>query len=1069
MTRSPAWTLRHTALLIAVVSVTLSAGQERERVVPANAQALLVAGEYEHAEAAARADVAAVRASHSDDSLEIASASDVLVRALVLNGRAAQDESLALARSTLRIKEAHYGTERVELVPSLFNLSDVFIAAADFNQAIALSRRAVRLSERSAGADSPDAATAFYQLGIALAGARRDDDALKVLERTVQLRERTLNGTDVDIARALEDLGLVLQRKGDYVRAGVALRRARAIQEASDVNHPAYVRTLNLIADQLWFEGRLLESRDVSERAVEVAERTLRPDHPTVALSLRFLAATLADLGDLGRSLELKKRALLIAERNFGATHPVLAEYFHSLGVAELDHGDYPPARQHFQQALSIYEARYGKWHELVATGYSVMAEADARLGDYAKAQQEQSRAVAIYSHVGGLYHPYVAVALTQLATVYLEQGLPAHALPLLERALAIRERDLGPQHRDVARTLVDLATTLTQMGRPARAQPLATRALRIWERLDAPDAPEYATILALYAKLQSNRGDDAAAQDYYERALTIRAKVFGPSHPLYAEAQSGLATVLAAVGDRSAALRTAASAEATGRDHLRLMLRSLPERQALNYAAARPRGLDLLLSLSDSLPEAIPVAADGLVRSRALVLDEIAARHSGRIAANEGTDLRRAFSSAQQRLANLIVRGLGQMSPAQYNAVMEAARRDSEVAEQALAERSSEFRAERSRAQIGLDEVMTALPVDAALVSFVRYERTPFSPSVKQPSPNQSTRLPSRSVASYLAFVLQHARPPAVVPLGPARTLDTLVSRWREDIAAEALPPVQTTPGGSVRSSRESGVAVRRLVWDRLVPYVGDARRVFIVPDAALGLVPFAALPVGQRSYLLDSGPVIHYLSAERDLAPLSHASAAERGLLAIGGPSFDDRSLFGASAKPPTGSLKPTPPNGLRGGSRLCGGLESITFQPLGGTLQEVRDLSGLWNARAESESDMARVLVGRQATEATFKQEAHHYRVLHLATHGFFLNGACPVGPGGTRGVGGLSASGGTGRIDNPLLLSGLALAGANRRALAGPDEDDGILTAEEVASLDLEGVEWAVPLRLRHRRR
>jgi CHAT domain-containing protein len=47
-----------------------------------------------------------------------------------------------------------------------------------------------------------------------------------------------------------------------------------------------------------------------------------------------------------------------------------------------------------------------------------------------------------------------------------------------------------------------------------------------------------------------------------------------------------------------------------------------------------------------------------------------------------------------------------------------------------------------------------------------------------------------------------------------------------------------------------------------------------------------------------------------------------------------------------------------------------------------------------------------------------------------------------------------------MDSPLLLSGLALAGANRRNEAGPNEEDGILTAEEIASLDLSGVEWAV---------
>ena len=48
-------------------------------------------------------------------------------------------------------------------------------------------------------------------------------------------------------------------------------------------------------------------------------------------------------------------------------------------------------------------------------------------------------------------------------------------------------------------------------------------------------------------------------------------------------------------------------------------------------------------------------------------------------------------------------------------------------------------------------------------------------------------------------------------------------------------------------------------------------------------------------------------------------------------------------------------------------------------------------------------------------------------------------------------------------NPLVLSGLALAGANRRASAAPGEEDGILTAEEVASMNLQGVEWAVPRR------
>jgi CHAT domain-containing protein len=64
--------------------------------------------------------------------------------------------------------------------------------------------------------------------------------------------------------------------------------------------------------------------------------------------------------------------------------------------------------------------------------------------------------------------------------------------------------------------------------------------------------------------------------------------------------------------------------------------------------------------------------------------------------------------------------------------------------------------------------------------------------------------------------------------------------------------------------------------------------------------------------------------------------------------------------------------------------------------------------------------------------------------------------------TRGVGGVTAPARARPSSAPhgLALSGLALAGANRRAAAPAGSDDGILTAEEVSSLDLRGVEWVV---------
>jgi CHAT domain-containing protein len=106
----------------------------------------------------------------------------------------------------------------------------------------------------------------------------------------------------------------------------------------------------------------------------------------------------------------------------------------------------------------------------------------------------------------------------------------------------------------------------------------------------------------------------------------------------------------------------------------------------------------------------------------------------------------------------------------------------------------------------------------------------------------------------------------------------------------------------------------------------------------------------------------------------------------------------------------------------------------------------------------------LRGPEASETAFKSLAPDSRIVHLATHGFFLGEECPNAVGRSRGIGGLALASDAPppppRGESPLVLSGLALAGANHRNAAGPDEEDGILTAEEIAALDLSGVEWAV---------
>ena len=127
--------------------------------------------------------------------------------------------------------------------------------------------------------------------------------------------------------------------------------------------------------------------------------------------------------------------------------------------------------------------------------------------------------------------------------------------------------------------------------------------------------------------------------------------------------------------------------------------------------------------------------------------------------------------------------------------------------------------------------------------------------------------------------------------------------------------------------------------------------------------------------------------------LVPTEADRLSGRGLLVLGGPAFD------ASTLRPVASAA-----SFRGTRSTCRDFQSIRFDPLPASVKEVDELLALWNRAHTTAGKSAQLsgvmpstpdtirLTGVAASEAAFKMEAGGRRILHLATHGFFLGGRC-----------------------------------------------------------------------------
>jgi CHAT domain-containing protein len=823
----------------------------------------------------------------------------------------------------------------------------------------------------------------LWRLGHAAYGSHDPRVAHDAWAAVVAHRERSLPEESLDLQKARVSLACARLELGDHRGAlEVGEKACTGLARVVEEDDPALqTARLNLAAARHGL-GDLEGALAIQQRVFEVRRRTLPDEHPDLQITRLNMAATKKLLGDLAGARRLEEKVYEVFVRTLADDHPDLQAVRWNLAITKQALGDLAGA------------------HALFARVYDVLA----RLLPADHRDLQATRA--------------------NLASIKRKLGDAAGARDLFQASLAALGA-LPDDHLDPLRMRLNLAVTKVDLGEGASAREDFEQIHAAMSRV-LPDAhPDLQEARENLASIEQQHGRLESALDLRERVYAVFRRTLPDDHPSTQAARRSLAWTHAILGRTSSAARLAREQGEAARR--RLTGWALSPRELGAMAAQEREGLDLLLALAlgfGDVDAQSQLIGDALLVSQALRGAETHAAQRSRRAravdAERTAALERELRTAVVEVDRLAGASAQDAEAAAARAVRLARAVEQKERVQRLLHELANERGGVRRTEIGVEDLVAALPAGAAAAAIVGFSRIRSDPD----------RAKHMIADDWLAaFVVDAVRGVRLLPIGATAGLLPALEALREAVrsgGARGLRPVGAAAGDTDAFER----AMQRLREALIAPLMdacGPVRILYVAVDDTLELVPLDALPcegglaLGER---VELRPLVSLFDL---LEPPGDRTSEPPRLLVAGGLDYAPGGLATEPSEPST---------------------DAGSWTRLPGSGREASAVAALFLAAFPH--GVVDGLDGNGADEARVAQAAMRADFVHLATHGYFA----PESEKSTADTGGRVELAEAGSIAglSPLLLCGLALSGANAR----PDElggHAGILTAEEILALDL----------------
>jgi CHAT domain-containing protein len=768
-----------------------------------------------------------------------------------------------------------------------------------------------------------------------------------------------------------------------------------------------------------------------------------------------------------------------------------IAKILYHQATVYLSIGSYSEAAHLLQSAIKAQRTLTSKPTEALGLYLLTLGDLYLEIFDIKNAESALFEAFQIFNTLGHDENRIlIAAILIRLGHLYQSIG----ALPEAERcylhSLKIRRRVSGERSDLLVPLLSSLGALYETWGKYDDAELHLRQALEI--ECENKGKVTNSVLLNNLARLEQVTGKHAQAIQLFQQSLeTEEINTAKYDEQRNARLLYNLAESYAALEQFDEALASITEGISIDRHMIDTVFSFASERQRMaiirGSSSRVAQCISLILKNFTESSEALGIAANLVLERKALVADMLARQRamvlSGRYPYLE--DKIRELNDLRSQIAKIQLAGPPLSNAEEFQSEIEKYIARREELESELSNQIPEVNLERIIQSSDYQKVINAIPANTALIEYFRFRMFNFKAVRSQGESNWNSEY-----YIVLVFVPNSTSHLKIINLGLAEEIDLKITEFKFSITGQRDNAYCRTPEYEQDQPRDAfrlsfkekvpksdlGQKLYKLVFEPVVQLLENKKRLFIAPDGNLFRLPFETLPTNDERWIIDDYH-ISYLSSGRDLLRFNSLLLSQVSEVR----SEVNKALV--VAYPDYNFCKVAPEKAQQSGETT-----NLYFSNLPGTKEEGERIAHLLGVDA---------VQGQLALKSVIKA-AHSPWILHLATHGFVLNYKAPkrLSPDEItegmiikidRKAVALSDNGNENLIlatpislidasqrdeftrfsgkglDNPLLRSGLALAGANSwlKGAELPDEaEDGILTGEDVSGLDLVNTELVV---------